>query len=113
MVAAAIVAMGLGATFQAIGDAARRNRDVESHRAALLVAQSELAAVGSEYPLHPGEAVGGAGDFAWRIEVSPYSDGVPDSAAGGLWRVSVSVRARTGGPYLVTLQTLRLGPQTR
>ena len=112
MVAAAIVAMGLAATFQAIGDSARRDRDAEAHRAALLVAQSELAAVGSEYPLHPGETAGGDGDFVWRIEVSPYSDGVASSAAGGLWRVSVAIRPRSGGPDLVTLQTLRLGPHS-
>jgi hypothetical protein len=111
MVAAAIVAMGLAATFQVISDSARRNRDVDSHRAALLIAQSELAAVGSEFPLHAGETMGGDGDFIWRIEVSPYSDGVASSAAGGLWRVSVAIRPRAGGPDLVTLQTLRLGPR--
>jgi hypothetical protein len=111
MVAAAIVAMGLGATFQVIGDSARRSRDVDLHREALLVAQSELAAIGSEYPLHPGETVGGDGPFIWRIDVSPYSDGVNSSAAGGLWRVSVAIRPRVGGTDLVTLQTLRLGPR--
>lgn len=111
MVAAAIVALALGATFQAIGEGARRSRDVEAHRMALMVAQSQLAAVGSQYPLHPGVSTGEANGYVWRIDVSPYTEGVESSAAGGLWRVAVSVEERAGGPDLVSLHTLRLGPK--
>jgi hypothetical protein len=112
MVAAAIVAAGLGATFQVIADGARRGRDVEAHRAALLVAQSELSAVGSEFPLHAGVSTGAVGDYDWRLDVSPYDDGVDSGAIGGLWSVTVSVAERAGRTDLVTLRTLRLGPKS-
>jgi len=111
MIAAAIVAMALAATFRVITDGAQRDRAVETRRAALLVAQSELAATGSEIPLQPGQSAGSAGDFIWRVDVSPYIDGVDASAVGGLWRVDVSVSPRAGGADLVTLDSLRLGPK--
>ena len=110
IIAAAIVAMALGATFQVIADGANRDQAVESRRAALLIAQSELAAVGSEIPLTSGQTAGLAGDMVWRVEVSPYADGVDDSAAGALWRVAVSVQRRGGGADLAHLDSLRLGP---
>ena len=102
--------MALGGAFRVIADSAVRDRAVESHRAALLVAQSELAAVGSEIPLRPGQSAGMAGDMVWRVEVSPYSDGIDDSAVGVLWRVAVSVQPRAGGTDLAKLESLRLGP---
>ncbi len=110
IIAAAIVAMALGATFQVIADGANRDQAVESRRTALLIAQSELAAVGSEIPLRSGQSAGLAGDMVWRVEVSPYADGVDDSAAGALWRVAVSVQRRGGGVDLARLDSLRLGP---
>ena len=109
IIAAAIVAMALGATFQVIADGAARDRSVESHRAALLIAQSELAAVGSEIPLTSGETGGLAGDMVWRVEVSPYDDGVDGSAAGAMFKVAVTVQPRGGGPTLARLESLRLG----
>jgi hypothetical protein len=109
IIAAAIVAMALGGTFQVISDSAARDRAGEARRVALLTAQSEIAAVGSEIPLQPGQTAGLAGDLVWRVSVSPYADGVDDSAAGGLWRVMVSVGPRDGGAELAHLETLRLG----
>jgi len=76
---------------------------------ALQVAQSELAAVGAEIPLSPGQTAGVSGDLVWRVDVSPYNAEGQPNAAGGLWKVAVSVRPRAGGPDIATLQTLRLG----
>jgi hypothetical protein len=112
VIAAAIVAMALGGAFQMIVDGVERGRDVQARRTALLLAQSELAAAGSEIPLQAGEEAGVVGDLIWRVEVSPYSDGIDASAAGGLWRVAVSVRPRAGGEALARLETLRLGPKS-
>ena len=109
IIAAAIVAMALGATFRVISDGATRDRGVEARRTALLVAQSRLAAVGSETPLIPGDAAGLTGDMVWRVRISPYEDGVNDSGAGALWKVTVSVMPRAGGADLARLETLRLG----
>lgn len=109
IVAAAIVAMALGTTYRVIADGAARERGAEARRAALLVAQSELAAVGADIPLGPGDASGQSGEMAWRVEITPYAENEEKSPAGDLWRVAVSVSPRTGGPALVTLQSLRLG----
>ena len=109
IVAAAIVAMALGTTYRVIGDGAARDRAAEARRGALLVAQSELAAVGADIPLTPGDASGVSGDMAWRVEITPYAEGEDKSPVGGLLRVAVSVWPRSGGPTLVSLQSLRLG----
>ncbi len=110
IIAAAIVAMALGGTFQVIADSAARTRAAEVRRAGLLVAQSEMAAVGAEIPLQSGETAGLSGDLIWRVRVSPYADGVEARAVGALWRVSVAVQPRAGGADVARLETLRLGP---
>ena len=111
LVAAAIVAMILATTFRVIADGAARERESEQRRMALLVAQSELAAVGVEIPLEPGENEGVSGDMVWTVDVAPYSDESGASSAGDLSKVVVSVRPRAGGRNLVALETLRLGPE--
>jgi hypothetical protein len=112
IVAAAIVALALGSTFRVIADGAARDRAVEARRAALLVAQSELAAVGADIPLAPGDTSGQTGDLAWRVDISPYAEGDEQNPAGELLHVAVSVWPREGGSSLITLQSLRLGPGT-
>ena len=110
IMAAAIVAMALGATFQVIVDSTHRQRDVEARRAALLIAQSELAAVGSQIPLQSGQSAGLSGDMVWRVNVQPYADGIA-SDIGDLWRVGVTVQRRAGGVDLAQLDTVRVGPK--
>lgn len=112
IIAAAIVAMALGATYRVIADSAARDRATEARRTALLIAQSELASVGADIPLAPGDTSGQSGDMTWRVEISPYGAGEDKNAAGELLRVAVSVGPQAGGPDLVTLQSLRLGPGT-
>jgi hypothetical protein len=109
VISAAIVAMAMGATLNVVADSAARERKAEAHRTALLIARSELADVGGEIPLAAGETSGVAGDLIWRVQVSPYGGEGEASAAGALYRVSVSVRERAGGPDLAALDTLRLG----
>jgi hypothetical protein len=112
IVASAIVALALSAAFRVIAETAGRERGVDSRRSALLVAQSELDAVGSAIPLEAGQRAGIVDDMIWRVEVSPYLDAGGSNAAGGLWRVVVAVRPRAGGRDLVTLESLRLGRNT-
>ena len=109
IVAAAIVALALGTTYRVIGDGAARDRAAEARRSALLVAQSELAAVGADIPLTPGDVSGQSGDMAWRVEITPYAESEDKSPVGALLRVGVSVWPRNGGSALVSLQSLRLG----
>src|SRR5665213_2028855 len=71
LVAAAIVAMILAATLRVISDGAVSQRMMENRRMALLVAQSELAAVGADIPVETGESAGFAGNLVWRVDISP------------------------------------------
>ena len=112
MIAAAIVAMALGATYRVIADSAARDRAAEARRSGLLVAQSVMAAVGADIPLAPGDMSGQSGDVAWRVEITPYGQNEEKNPVGDPLRVAVSVWPRHGGATLVTLQSLRLGPGT-
>lgn len=109
IIAAAIVAMALGATLKVVADGASRERATEARRTALQVAQSELAAVGAEIPLRSGQQTGVTGEMIWRVDISPADDAVESSAVGPLWQVSVAVQPREGGAPLARLDTLRLG----
>jgi len=110
MIAAAIVALALAAMYRAIGDSAMRNRQLNDKQTALLVAQSELSAVGSEIPLASGMTGGTSGNYAWQVDVEPFAGESDPSDAGELWQVTVSVRSLNGGNELVTLNRLALGP---
>jgi len=106
MIAAAIVAMILGAALQTIGINARGARLAQEHRLAALVAQSRLASVGGEIPLLPGRYEGREGALAWAVEISPYERAVA-SRAGQPMRVAVAV-GEAGGVPAVTLNSLRM-----
>lgn len=110
MVAAAIVALSLAAMYRVIEDGAMRNRKVNEKQTALLIAESELAAVGSAIPLAQGMTGGTDGPYAWRVDISPSDAENSPSDAGPLWQVSVSVRALDGGNAIVTLNSLALAP---
>ena len=112
IIAAAIVAMALGATFRVVADSSARDRGLEARRTALLIAQSELDAVGAEIPVTPGRTAGIAGDMVWRVEIAQYPNGGDVNATGALFRVVVGVRPRNGGPELAVLQSLRLGQES-
>jgi hypothetical protein len=111
MVAAAIVALSLAAMYRVIEDGAMRDRAVNAKQNALLIAQSELAAVGSAIPLAQGMTGGIEGPYAWRVDISPTEAGSPASSAGSLLQVSVSVRPVDGGNAIVTLNSLALSPE--
>ena len=109
MIAAAIVAVSLGAMCQVIANSAARHRMTESRRTALMIAQSELAAVGSAIPISVGQVSGAEGRYVWLIDIEPRDAGFTQSKAGSLWTVSVVVRAQGEGE-LARLESLRLGP---
>jgi general secretion pathway protein I len=110
MIASAIVALMLAAMYGAIADTARGSAHANEKRTALMIAQSELAAIGTALPLSPGVTGGVQGPYAWRVEIEPYAEAAAPSDAGGLWDVTVSVRATDGNADLVTLRSLELGP---
>jgi hypothetical protein len=110
MVASVVVALMLAAMYRAIADTAMGNAHATEKRTALMIAQSELAAVGSAVPLAPGVTGGLQGPYAWRVEIEPYSEALTSSQAGPLWEVTVSVRTTNSNADLVTLRSLALGP---
>jgi general secretion pathway protein I len=110
MVAAAIVALALGAMYRVIEDGAMRNRMVNEKQTALLIAQSELAAVGSAIPLAQGMTGGTEGPYAWRIDIAPSGLAGAASSSGELWQVTVSVRSLDSDNAIVTLDSLAVGP---
>ena len=110
MVAAAIVALMLGAMYRSIADDARGERVLVQKRAALLIAQSELDAAGTVTPLAAGAIAGVEDNYVWRMDMEPYASA--QGSAGKLWQVTVTVRPRDGSVSLVTLRTLALGPRS-
>lgn len=108
LIASAIVALMLAATYRSIGDASLRTQKAEERRAALLVAQSQLASAGITQPLLAGATAGIDGDLAWQIDVAPYGFSSDENDVGQLERLTVSVRRRNTDQDLVTLSSLRL-----
>ena len=120
MCGAAIIAMTLIAMYTSIVTTAAHNRMAESRRVAMMIAQSELAAVGPITPASPGTAEGTNGDFYWRVDISPYNQGggPPQPAlgqapnpAGQLCLVTVTVADQRRAP-LAVLTTLTLARGT-
>ncbi len=114
MVALALVAGMAGMMFMVQADGAVRTRMVDNRRLGLLVAQSRLAAIGSEIPARPGIVSGVDRDFLWSVTIRPYAAG-GRSSAGTLYHVTVTTRPRiaSGQSVLgdqVELRSLCLGP---
>jgi hypothetical protein len=113
MVGAAIVSITLIGMYQAIVESAAHNRMAEDRRIALMLAQSEMAAVGVLIPVQPGTSEGTAGDYYWRVDIQPYGAvaqptlGQAPNPAGTLCLVSVQVDDSRRKP-LATLNTLML-----
>jgi len=103
-VASAIVAMAVLVMLQSVSQTASRQSSLENRRMALLIAQSQLASVGSLIPLAPGDQSGSEGQFVWRVRITPYQAS-GNSGTGGLMAVETSV-ALSGGRELVTLRSL-------
>ena len=109
LVACAVVAAVLAGMFEVIEASARRRLALEERREALMIARSELAALGDEIPVAPGVVDGVEDDYRWRVRVeAPLAQSLAISHAGSLYPVSVSVAPARGGADLVVLKTLRL-----
>ncbi|MEI9932266.1 MAG: hypothetical protein WDM89_17410 [Rhizomicrobium sp.] len=118
MVGAAIVAGTLAGMFGAIRESAAHNHMIEQRRIAFMIAQSELAAVGSIIPAAPGTTEGTQGDFYWQVDIEPYGTapqqagfGTPPNMVGVLCAVHVMVGDTNRRP-LANLTTLTLVKST-
>ncbi len=105
IVAAAILAAILGATFDSLRDSADRARRVGLQQQALLVAQSKLAEFPLTRPARSDRTTGTVAGFDWTVDIAPGAGG--DEA--GLMRVTVRVADTSGEGARVALSSLRQG----
>jgi len=106
VVALGIIAAILAATFQVVGDSARRRTRAEGTRLATMTAQSVLAAAGSTIPIDTASS-GSDGTVLWQLDVVPYTVG-EIGRAGTPVLVSVTAIDRRDPRARVTLRTVRL-----
>jgi hypothetical protein len=121
MVGAAIISMTLIGMYESIVTSASHNRMAESRRTAMMIAQSELAAVGPIIPATPGTTEGTEGDFYWRVDISAYLQqsaqppaptlGLVPNPVGTLCLVTITVADQRRAP-LAVLSTLTLARGT-
>jgi general secretion pathway protein I len=111
LVSTTIVAAAMAAMFTAVDESDGHRREIAARRMALMIARSELAAVGSAIPLRPGQVDGAEGDFVWRVRVEPgQADALDSSLVAPPSTVTVTVRAAAGGPDLAMLRTQLAAP---
>jgi type II secretory pathway pseudopilin PulG len=109
IIAVAIVSMMLVVMYKSVSQSVTGAHRVAEKRQALLVAQSEMDAVGSVLPLRPGSVSGTEGSFVWQLDIAPYPAAGGPSKSGPLYQVTVSVRGHDSGVDLITLRTLQIG----
>jgi general secretion pathway protein I len=109
MIGAAIVAITLASMYVAITQSAAGNRMAEDRRMAMMIARSQMAAVGSIIPAAPGITEGMNGDFYWRVDIEPYAAAPEPGTAGRLCVVTVVVGDQHRRPLanLVSLTLVR------
>lgn len=105
LVASAIVAAMLGVTLGVVQNNARAARINEERRAALLVAQSQLAVAEVAVPGRFAQRDGKSGAVRWAIRIEPYRGAL---ASPALDRITVTAGEGPSGKPLVELSTLRV-----
>lgn len=105
IVALAIVAAILGATFQTIAMARGAIAGAQERRIAMQQAQSLTAQLGATLPLVPGSSEGQNGALHWRVELSSVEGREIEAP---LMRAVVTV-ADDHAHVLARLETMRLG----
>jgi prepilin-type N-terminal cleavage/methylation domain-containing protein len=105
LVASAIVAAMLGVTLNVVQNNARAARINEERRAALLVAQSQIAIAEVAVPGRFETREGRSGTIGWALRIEPYRSAL---ASPALDRITVSAGQSPSGQPLVELTTLRV-----
>jgi len=110
LVALVCFAMVFGILAQIMRTGMRQSASAETSIMAGLVARSQLARVGAELPLEPGETEGEVDGMRWRTTIQLTEGGAEDVDISA-YRIDVTVA--WGAPEddrAVTLTTLRIGP---
>ena len=113
IVALAIVAIGLAAFCQALGNTYRTSARLKSHTAALAVTRSHLDLLSKDSTVAPGASSGRyANDMTWRLTVSALlpSNASINTAEQPYWLVLETYDRR--GVSMVRLETAKLIRET-
>jgi type II secretory pathway pseudopilin PulG len=105
LVGSAIVAAMLGVTLNVVQNNARAARINEERRAALLVAQSQLAVAAVVVPGRFATREGRSGAITWQLRVEPYRGAI---ASPAIDQITVTAGTGPSGRPLVELNTLRV-----
>lgn len=105
LVASAIVAAMLGVTLNVVQNNARAARINEERRAALLVAQSQLAVAEVAVPGRFAAREGRSGTIGWQLTIEPYRSTL---ASPALDQITVIAGQGPSGQPLVELTSLRV-----
>ena len=108
LVALLVLALVMGSVLATVAQSARRQASALAARRALLLARSELAAVGSAIPATPGTASGLSDDLVWRVSIDPAA---PPGKLGTLARVTVAAGPAHEKPRVVLSELRILPPQ--
>lgn len=118
VVAFVLLSLVLATGFEVFTTGMRRAGDLDERARALSVAQSKLAAAGTEQPLKEGQFQGQSDDgkYRWTLAIARSAEGAQDpnmplQSAYGLYRIDVSVawRGGDGRDQTLSLATLELG----
>ena len=107
LVAFAILSVSLALFYQSLTGSILKQDEIARESRALVLAQSNLAAVGTENPMKAGQTSGQINDtYAWSVAIEK------EAAASGwaLFRVTSEVAWQADNPgQKITLSTLRIG----
>ncbi|HSJ78205.1 MAG TPA: type II secretion system protein [Erythrobacter sp.] len=105
LVASAIVAAMLGVTLGVVQTNARAARINEERRAALLVAQSQMAVAEVAVAGRFAQREGRSGTIGWTLRIEPFRSSL---ASPALDQITVTAGEGPSGQPLVSLTTLRV-----
>jgi len=109
LVGSAIVSMAVLSMLGAARQSVKAERSIDARRMASLIAQSELATVGTVIPLRVGTTTGSDGAYAWRIDIAQSDAPALSESSDRLFVVSVSVGLDGVPSALLTLRSERVG----
>lgn len=105
LIALAIIAGAMAATLRVVVGQAHATRSVDERRIAMLVAQSQLAALAAAADTGQFETRGRTSGVDWRVEIAPYPTRF---ARPKIESITVSAGSGANGRPLAVLHSLRL-----
>ena len=109
LVALLVFGLLFGVLAQIMRTGLRQSASAETTVMASLLARSQLARVGVELPLAPGEVEGEADGMHWRTAIR-LAEPLSGESDIGAYTVDVTVAWGAGEAQQLTLTTLKLGP---